>query len=166
MLTWLQHNGAPFDDETARIAAAREDLPTLTWLHQAGCPCSAGLEAAAWRGHLDILKWGRQQVVPPIPWTYRVAYYAVEGSQRPCLEFAIAHGCPWWPKCNAPAFPCNSILMLCYGLRAPLPQYALRRVAQKLLVTTTLCLVQKRVALPAPIASDIAKLVYHELLMN
>ena len=166
MVTWLHQNGAPFDWSTALTAAYYGDLPTLRWLHQAGCPCDAGvLEGAARHGHLDILQWGRQQVVPPIPWTYRVAYCAVESSQSHCLEFAIAHGCPWWPKRDAPGFPCTGILMLCYRLRAPLPEYAVRRVAaQKVRVTATLCLVSTTVALPVPIASDIAKLVYDELL--
>ena len=166
MLTWLRHNGAPiFTKMFAQTAAYHGDLPTLRWLHQAGCPYGAGvLKAAAGRGHPEILQWAQQEVVPPLPWTYRVAYHAVERSQRRCLEVAIAHGCPWWPFHDAPAFPCDNILMCCYELRAPLPQYALRRVAQKVLVSVTLCLVKTRVALPAPIASDIAKMVYHELL--
>ena len=58
MLTWLQDNGAPFTEGTAGIAARRGDMPTLTWLHQAGVPCHAGLEMAAKKGNLDILKWG------------------------------------------------------------------------------------------------------------
>ena len=159
MLTWLHQNGAPFTEGTAQTAACRGHLPTLTWLHQAGCPCDARvLVAAAEQGHIEILKWGRQHVVPPIPWTYPVAQRAVEHSQMPCLEFAIAHGCRWWPLHNAPEFPCDDMLMCCWRLRAPLPPYALRRVVQKVTVTATLCLVKGAVALPAPIASDIVKL--------
>ena len=167
MLTWLRHSSAPFTEAFAQTAARHGDLPTLTWLHQAGCPYGAGvLEAAAEHGHLEILQWGRQQVLPPIPWAYTAAYRAVEHSQVQCLEFAIAHGCPWWPKHDAPAFPRNDILMCCYRLGAPLPQYALRRVAHQTVIVTALCLVNTGVALPAFIVSDIAKLVYHELLTS
>ena len=158
MLTWLHQNGAPFTEDTAQTAAYCGDVPTLTWLIQAGCRCNARvLETATEQGHVNVLRWGRQLVMP-IPWTYRVTYLAVERSQVPCLEFAIAHGCPWWPLHNAPDFPCDNILMLCWRLHAPLPPYALRRVAHQVIVTATLCLVKGSVALPAHIASDIVKL--------
>ena len=129
MLTWLQENGAPFNKGTAWIAAHSGNLPTLTWLHQAGCP-----------------------------WTYHVAHCAVEYSHIPCLEFAIAHGCPWWPMHDAPGFHSDDILRCCWRLRAPLPLYALRRIAQRITITAVLCLVKGAVALPASIASDIVKL--------
>ena len=159
MLAWLHQNGAPFTEGTAQTAALRGDLPTLTWLHQAGCPCDARvLVAAAEQGHIEILEWGRQHVVPPIPWTYEVAQRAVEHSQAPCLEFAIAHGCRWWPLHKVPECPCDTMLMCCWKLHAPLAPYALRRVAEKVTVTATLCLVKGAVALPAHVASDIVKL--------
>ena len=47
---------------------------------------------AAWGGHLEVLKWAREN---GCPWNRRTCSYAAAGGHLEMLQWARENGCPW-----------------------------------------------------------------------
>ena len=68
-------------------------LDCLKWARENGCPWDRSTcECAALHGHLDCLKWLRKNKCPSDAWT--CAYAALNGHLK-CLKWLRTDGCPW-----------------------------------------------------------------------
>ena len=110
MLKYLHENGClgsetcrrPWDSETwggaemeghCWAAAAGGHLNVLKWLRQEGCPWDEStFYYAAIEGHLDILKYAHEN---GCPWNEKTCSFAAWGGHLEVLKYARAHGCPW-----------------------------------------------------------------------
>jgi len=97
-----------FYTETCTAAAARGDVPMLTWLRggsrfnaQPICPWDANAcTAAAKHGHLETLQWLRARR-PPCPWSPAAPSAALEGGYVSIAEWLIHTGCPCTDEARA-----------------------------------------------------------------
>ena len=48
--------------------------------------------AAAKKGHLDVLRWAREN---GCPWDNETTHQAVRGGHRKVFQWARQNGCPW-----------------------------------------------------------------------
>ncbi|KAG5191836.1 hypothetical protein JKP88DRAFT_159936 [Tribonema minus] len=107
VILWLRSISRDWssDAEYACDAAARGDqLATLQWLHQNGCPLDPGLCSVAARcGNVEMLEWARSM---GCPWHNNLIIYAskpphhcadLSRKRLAAVEWALANGCP----CNA-----------------------------------------------------------------
>jgi hypothetical protein len=67
-------------------------LEVLRWARQQGCPWGALTCSAAARGHLAVLQWARQQ---GCPWGETTCSEAALGGHLEVLQWAQQQGCPW-----------------------------------------------------------------------
>jgi len=78
---------------TCAAAAWRGHLDSLKWLRENGCPWDwQSCAMAAKGGHLDILKWLREQ---GCPWNETTCSSAAEGDCLEVLQWARENGCEW-----------------------------------------------------------------------
>jgi len=84
------------DPSTICSEAARNgDLYQLQQARAAGHPWGQDTCAsAAYRGHLEVLKWLRAQD-PPCPWNENTCVWAAQCGQLVILQWLREHGCPW-----------------------------------------------------------------------
>ena len=101
MLRWARENGAPWDEDTCAsscvlcAAAARVgDLEELKALRRAEIFPWNTLTCmrAAKGGHLEILKWAREN---DCPWDWRTCAYAAKYGHLEILKWARENDCPW-----------------------------------------------------------------------
>ena len=74
-------------------AAEGGHLETLKWARENDCPWDERTCAfAAKGGHLEMLKWLREN---DCPWDYQTCAYAAKGGHLEVLKWARESGCPW-----------------------------------------------------------------------
>ena len=74
-------------------AAAEGHLEVLKWVRQNGCPWNKRTCAyAALGGNLEVLKWARQN---GCPWDNLTCENAARGGHLEVLKWARQNGCPW-----------------------------------------------------------------------
>ena len=81
-----------------RFAALNGHLEILKWARENGCPWDSNTCAnAALNGHLEVLKWAREN---GCPWDSATCTYAAENGHLEVLVWAQENGCPWdYEKC-------------------------------------------------------------------
>ena len=85
-------DGCPWDEETCAYAL-RGHLDVLKWARQNGCEWDEETcRAAALGGHLEVLKWARQN---GCPWDGRTCWAAAYGGHLEVLRWLRQNGCPW-----------------------------------------------------------------------
>jgi len=73
--------------------AANGHLDVLKWARENGCPWNEWTcTNAAENGHLDVLKWARENGCPWDEWTCE---YAAGSGHLDVLKWARENGCPW-----------------------------------------------------------------------
>ena len=66
----------------------------LAWAKENGCPWEARVcMLAAWGGHLEVLRWAREQ--HHCPWDARTCASSAYGGQLEVLRWSREHGCEW-----------------------------------------------------------------------
>ena len=84
-----------WDEDTCSWAAFRGHLEVIKWLRAKGCPWGKVTSyRAADGGHLEVLQWMRDQD-PPCPWDWSVCYHAAFRGHLEVLRWARSQGCPW-----------------------------------------------------------------------
>ena len=90
-------------DYTCGKAARGGHLEVLKWLRENGCPWDAQTcAAAAEGGHLDVLKWLRNQ---GCPWDERACAEAAGKGNLGMLKWLREKGCPWDFMCRRTSDP-------------------------------------------------------------
>ena len=75
------------------VAAGYGHLELLKWARQNGCPWNGGpCTTAAFGGHLEVLKWAREN---GCPWGELTCAQAAKGGHLEVLKWARQNGCPW-----------------------------------------------------------------------
>ena len=98
VLEYLMEWGYEFGN--ACTGAAREGhLEALKWARDQDPPCPWNEDTcpyAAYGGHLEVLKWARSED-PPVPWDGRTCKAAVDGGNLDVLKWLRAQNppCPW-----------------------------------------------------------------------
>lgn len=65
LLKWARQHGAPWDQHTCRLAAARGHLALLQWAHYNGAPWTTETTSYAMYGRcLTVYHWARQHGCP------------------------------------------------------------------------------------------------------
>ena len=102
-LIWARQHGCPWEPPSSTrkpwdptcccIAAWKGHLDMLKYLHENGCPWNKWTcRRAAWKGHLDALKYLHENGCPWDKWTSaRAAQYGNLG----VLKYLHENGCPW-----------------------------------------------------------------------
>ena len=81
---------------TCEAAARDGHLEVLKWARQNGCPVNADTcVAAAEGGNLEVLQWLRQN---GCPWDAETCTVAAGGGHLKVLQWARENGCPWDEK--------------------------------------------------------------------
>ena len=81
------------DNYLCPAAAKGGHLEVLKWLRENGCPWDEETcRYAAYGGHFEVLKWARAN---DCPWDKTTCTRAAEGGQLEVLKWARANGCPW-----------------------------------------------------------------------
>ena len=107
-LAWANRNGCTWDagssyyngpgQNPCALAARGGHLEVLKWAREQGCPWlrkhSICYDAAG-GGHLDVLKWARAH---NFRWNAQLCALAAEGGHLQVLMWARANGCPWDPR--------------------------------------------------------------------
>ena len=77
-----------------REAVKKGYLSTLQHMHSRGRLSRKKYlcEDAARGGHLEVLKWAREN---GCPWDEHTCTYAAEGGHLDVLQWALENGCPW-----------------------------------------------------------------------
>ena len=76
----------------AAAAAEGGHLELLRWARENGCPWDEATPAfAAEGGHLELLRWAREN---GCPWDAETCARAAEGGHLELLRWARANGCP------------------------------------------------------------------------
>lgn len=107
IIEWALENGASLDDKIqcpfaykdcsgpynpCEMAASGGHLEMLKWLRQQGCGWGEQTcTMAAARGHLEVLKWTRSN---GCPWNDLVTTIAARMGQFVVLKWAVENGCP------------------------------------------------------------------------
>jgi hypothetical protein len=111
-LEYAVRNGCPWEARTCALAAAFGGrLACLEYVHrmaaQTGDDRSPGdlwspavCAAAASGGHLDVLRYAREN---GCPWDERTCAHAAASGSIECLRYAREHGCPWDENAHAVA---------------------------------------------------------------
>ena len=74
-------------------AARGGHLEVLKWARENGCPWDERMcTYAAEGGHLEVLKWAREN---GCPWDEKMCWDAAYGGHLEVLKWARANGCPW-----------------------------------------------------------------------
>ena len=58
-------------------------------------PTDLWCSVAAENGHLDVLKWLREENDPPCPWSEMTCAYAAQNGHLESLKWLRSEGCPW-----------------------------------------------------------------------
>ncbi len=75
------------------MAALNGHLDILKWARENSCPFNVTTcSNAAKKGHLHILKWAREN---GFPWNMNTCNMAAKGGYLHILEWAMANGCEW-----------------------------------------------------------------------
>jgi hypothetical protein len=83
----------PWDEWTCSYAARGGHLELLKWLREDDCPWDKWTCAsAAEGGHLEVLKWAREN---GCPWNEETCYNAATCGHLEVLKWARQNGCPW-----------------------------------------------------------------------
>jgi hypothetical protein len=83
----------PWDEYTCRSAAKGGHLEVLKWARENECPWDWRTCAyAAEGGHLEMLKWARAN---GCPWDEYTCVHAALGGHLEVLKWARENGCPW-----------------------------------------------------------------------
>ncbi len=96
--TWGHEHGAPWktnpgNADTCEDAARDGHLEVLKWARQEGAPWDALTCAwAAKGGHLEVLKWARQEGAP---WDQYTCAWAAKRGHLEVLKWARQEGAPW-----------------------------------------------------------------------
>uniref|UniRef100_A0A061R459 F-box domain-containing protein n=1 Tax=Tetraselmis sp. GSL018 TaxID=582737 RepID=A0A061R459_9CHLO len=73
----------------------------LSWARAAGCPWNARLAASlatlGGAAAIRMLRWAREENMPPCPWDSEVCNIAAEAGDIELLSWAYENGCPWGP---------------------------------------------------------------------
>jgi len=92
-LVWSIENGCDCDEWTFDCAAAGEDMPCVSYLHQNGCPWDQEtFQIAASLGSLEFLKYGNEH---GCPWGRDTCVQAAVHNNIDCLKYAHENGCTW-----------------------------------------------------------------------
>ena len=83
----------PWDEKTCAYAADGGHLDVLKWARENGCSWDEDTcSGAAFGGHLETLKWARATDCPLDVWT---CAFAAKGGHLEMLKWARENGCPW-----------------------------------------------------------------------
>jgi len=83
----------PWDEKTCRCAAYGGHLDILKWARENDCPWNEGTcWGAAEHGHLEVLKWARANDCSWGEWT---CAHAAMGGHLEVLKWVRANDCPW-----------------------------------------------------------------------
>jgi len=93
-LSGLPRVGGSAEEPRVGIAAFCQSPSTFVWAVVNGCPleCADICETLAEGGHLEVLRWAREQGCPWDEWT---CARAAEGGHLEVLKWAREHHCPW-----------------------------------------------------------------------
>jgi hypothetical protein len=96
---WARENGCPWDESTCAAAAKGGHLEMLKWAREQDPPCFWDWKtcaAAAEGGQLEVLRWAREQT-PPCPWSEATCASASELGHFEVLKWAREQTppCPW-----------------------------------------------------------------------
>ena len=81
------------DNYLCPAAAKGGHLEVLKWLRENGCPWDEETcRYAAYGGHFEVLKWARAN---DCPWNEYTCAYAAKGGHLEVLKWAREKGCPW-----------------------------------------------------------------------
>lgn len=89
-VTW---RSAAIGLQLTEIAAKEGHLEMLKWAREEGCPWDQNTcRCAAERGHLEVLRWAKEQ---GCPWDKSTCKFAARGGHLALLKWAREQGCPW-----------------------------------------------------------------------
>ena len=84
------------------FAAQGGHIAVVKWLRSQGCPWDSNACASAVAGkRFGMLMWLRTPQTPGAevcPWDASVTYTAATRGRRRELQWAVCHGCPYWPN--------------------------------------------------------------------
>ena len=91
----LHAKGFPWDADACECAASRGHLDVLKWGRDVGGESwnARWGRAAAREGRLEVLKWSRDEI--GIPWDIDLCNYAAAGGHLETLRWLRRNGCPW-----------------------------------------------------------------------
>ena len=91
----LHAKGFPWDADACECAASRGHLDVLKWGRDVGGESwnARWGRAAAREGRLEVLKWSRDEI--GIPWDIDLCNYAASGGHLETLRWLRRNGCPW-----------------------------------------------------------------------
>ncbi|CAB9528076.1 ankyrin repeat protein [Seminavis robusta] len=94
VLTWAHNTkGFPMSMGTCKNAASAGHLEILKWARENGCPWDwRTCRRAAGYGHLEVLKWAREN---GCPWDDYTCSQAAKTGHLEILKWARENGCPW-----------------------------------------------------------------------
>jgi|AntAceMinimDraft_1070359.scaffolds.fasta_scaffold14982_4 hypothetical protein len=95
VLMWARENGCPWNKHTSMKAAEGGHLELLKWAREQEPPCPWDewtTAAAATGGRLEVLQWLRAQC-PPCPWSSKTVVNAEKEGHLDILQWAQEHGC-------------------------------------------------------------------------
>ena len=89
----MRGENLPWGERTCAYAAKGGHLEMLKWARENDCPWDAKTcMYAAEGGHLEMLKWARAN---GCPWYASTCWYAAKGGHLEVLKWLRANGCPW-----------------------------------------------------------------------
>jgi len=92
-----------WSEQTCQYAAKAGHLEVLKWARENGCPWGKETcEAAAAGGNFEVLKWARMK---GCPWDSNTSKAAARGGDLELLNWALKNGCPWNDRDALPDAP-------------------------------------------------------------
>ena len=89
---WAVDRGCPVDAALAKSLALAGSVPALKKAVELGAPTDNLCFYAAKGGHLEVLKWLREN---GCPWDSCTCYSAAKGGHLEVLKWLRENGCPW-----------------------------------------------------------------------
>ena len=88
LLKWArEEKKCEWDDKTINTAAYQGNLEMVKYCVANECPMMGGVCIAAESGHLEVLKYLREEV--KAPWDWRTASWAAENGHLHILEYLV-----------------------------------------------------------------------------
>ena len=92
VLKWARENGCPWDQDDVRARGGGRP-PRGAVARAPGLPVGrGGVRVRGEGGHLEVLKWAREN---DCPWDEETCADAAEGGHLEVLQWARENGCPW-----------------------------------------------------------------------
>ena len=110
-----------WDKDTCSWAAFRGHLEVIKWLRAKGCPWGeVTSRSAALGGHLEVLQWMQAQD-PPCPWDEDVFFHAARNGNLEVLRYVRSQGCAWNDGVPCAAAECGHLKVLKWLIKEGCP---------------------------------------------